>query len=79
MRDPKEWATADNVHIDMNPWYWMGDGKVNREHLWRLRYDRTSNFIYENNQPSHAGKKTIYFFKLNRRKNNYLYMLIIAI
>ena len=57
MRDPKEWATADNVHIDMNPWHWMGDGKINRDHLRRLRYDRTSNFIYENNQPSHAGTK----------------------
>lgn len=57
MRDPKEWATADNVHIDMNPWHWMGDGKVNRDHLRKLRYDRPGNFIYENNQPSHAGKK----------------------
>jgi hypothetical protein len=54
MRDPKEWATADNVHIDMNPWHWMGDGKVNRDHLRKLRYDRPGNFIYENNQPSHA-------------------------
>ncbi|EGG16834.1 hypothetical protein DFA_07812 [Cavenderia fasciculata] len=50
----KEWSTKDNVHLDMNPFNWMmTDGSVVRAELDRLRYDKISEFIVENNQPSH--------------------------
>lgn len=40
----------------MNPYAWMGDGESNRAALSALRYDKLSNFIFENNQPSqHDG------------------------
>eukprot|EP00026_Physarum_polycephalum_P010707 Phypoly_transcript_10881.p1 GENE.Phypoly_transcript_10881~~Phypoly_transcript_10881.p1 ORF type:complete len:355 (-),score=70.03 Phypoly_transcript_10881:129-1193(-) len=48
------WGTSANLHIDMNPFQWLGDGAMNRFALSQLRYDRLSNFIFENNQPSHS-------------------------
>jgi len=38
----------------MNPWAWMGDGESCRKELSELRYDRSNNFISENNQASHS-------------------------
>jgi ectoine hydroxylase-related dioxygenase (phytanoyl-CoA dioxygenase family) len=52
--DMPAWSTAENLHIDMNPHDWMGDGERNRQALDKLRYDRLNEFIFENNQPSHA-------------------------
>eukprot|EP01133_Synstelium_polycarpum_P013656 gene13656-16081_t len=47
------WATKSNLHLDMNPFNWMGDGKACRAELDRLRYVKHSEFIVENNSPSH--------------------------
>jgi len=52
--DMPGWSTNANLHLDMNPWDWMGDGEKNRAALAELRYDRLNNFIFENNQPSHV-------------------------
>ncbi|GAM20633.1 hypothetical protein SAMD00019534_038080 [Acytostelium subglobosum LB1] len=53
-----EWSTKSNVHLDMNPFNWMGDGSMCRQELDRLRYDRLGEFIQENNQPSqHDGRQ----------------------
>jgi len=52
----KSWATRDNVHLDMNPFNWMGNGERQREELDSLTYARIAEFIVENNQPSqHDG------------------------
>lgn len=51
----KDWSTNDNLHLDMNPWNWMGDGSFVRGSLERLKYTgiQSADFIAENNQPCH--------------------------
>ena len=55
MKTMKEWSTRDNLHLDMNPWNWLGDGSIVRQNLDRLRYNglQSPDFIAENNQPCH--------------------------
>ncbi|KAF2071282.1 hypothetical protein CYY_007389 [Polysphondylium violaceum] len=50
----KSFSTRDNVHLDMNPFNWMGDGEKQRQELDALTYARVGEFIVENNQPSKA-------------------------
>jgi len=52
--DMPQWGTHANLHIDMNPHAWLGDGEESRKALDNLRYDTLNQFIFENNQPSHS-------------------------
>eukprot|EP01112_Ceratiomyxa_fruticulosa_P020568 TRINITY_DN703_c0_g2_i2.p1 TRINITY_DN703_c0_g2~~TRINITY_DN703_c0_g2_i2.p1 ORF type:complete len:238 (-),score=46.71 TRINITY_DN703_c0_g2_i2:58-771(-) len=47
------WSTAANLHLDVNPWIWMGDSDECKKTLDSLSYEKASHFIYENNQSSH--------------------------
>eukprot|EP01113_Clastostelium_recurvatum_P011523 TRINITY_DN15884_c0_g2_i1.p1 TRINITY_DN15884_c0_g2~~TRINITY_DN15884_c0_g2_i1.p1 ORF type:complete len:390 (-),score=48.27 TRINITY_DN15884_c0_g2_i1:44-1213(-) len=48
------WITKPNLHLDMNPWAWLGDGEECRRTLDSLTYEKLNDFIHENNQPSHT-------------------------
>ncbi|KYQ88466.1 WD repeat protein [Tieghemostelium lacteum] len=52
--DKPEWGTKNNLHLDMNPHAWLGNGDECRSVLDSLRYAHKSEFIVENNQPSAA-------------------------
>jgi hypothetical protein len=49
-RDRLEWETRDNLHLDMNPWLYMDGSDEPQQNLDQLRYEKLSNFIFENNQ-----------------------------
>lgn len=49
-KDMKEWETRDNLHLDMNPWLYLDGSDEPQQNLDRLRYDKLSNHIVENNQ-----------------------------
>lgn len=49
----RSWVSSFD-YIDMNPQDWLGDGFLNRQSLSNLKYERLADFIFENNQPSHA-------------------------
>eukprot|EP01102_Stenamoeba_stenopodia_P014460 TRINITY_DN4804_c0_g1_i1.p1 TRINITY_DN4804_c0_g1~~TRINITY_DN4804_c0_g1_i1.p1 ORF type:complete len:378 (-),score=72.37 TRINITY_DN4804_c0_g1_i1:232-1365(-) len=48
--DRPEWATRDNLHLDMNPWLWLEGSDEPQKNLDTLRYHKINNFIFENNQ-----------------------------
>jgi len=47
------WATTDNLHLDMNPWIWLGNGESVQKRLDSLTYNDVQQFISENNQACH--------------------------
>ena len=56
VRDRPEWETTANIHLDMNPWDWLGDGSAQAAALSALTYvDNPEHFIVENNQPCRAA------------------------
>eukprot|EP01113_Clastostelium_recurvatum_P019805 TRINITY_DN2342_c0_g1_i2.p1 TRINITY_DN2342_c0_g1~~TRINITY_DN2342_c0_g1_i2.p1 ORF type:complete len:419 (+),score=87.60 TRINITY_DN2342_c0_g1_i2:59-1258(+) len=50
--DHPEWATARNLHLDMNPWVYVRspDDSQSQRELATLRYHHDSDFIEENNE-----------------------------
>jgi hypothetical protein len=45
------WKTLKNIHLDMNPWVYMGlEGTRDRHPLDGLTYEHDSEFIVENNE-----------------------------
>jgi len=52
-QDRLDWETRRNIHLDMNPWEFVGDDKANndiRNRLSDLKYKASSrSFIFENN------------------------------
>lgn len=51
-RDMPHWKTGESLHLDMDPWGYVGSPDKALSNLAKLRYGQThlNNFIFENNQ-----------------------------
>eukprot|EP01103_Thecamoeba_quadrilineata_P007845 TRINITY_DN17665_c0_g1_i1.p1 TRINITY_DN17665_c0_g1~~TRINITY_DN17665_c0_g1_i1.p1 ORF type:complete len:381 (+),score=55.37 TRINITY_DN17665_c0_g1_i1:62-1144(+) len=49
-------STKENLHLDVNPWHYLGDGKREIRERKKIDYSKLSHFIQENNMLSqHDG------------------------